>query len=123
MHAPTTPLAMIMTVAYIVSRVRAALLSPPDSITDTISDDSIAVTASARTRVPKGSPTRWATISAWCTAATTAPTSMRPHTTPRSRPTGRLSAAASDPTASSGTITGQRDTTAPIPKPRTARMA
>ncbi len=103
---------MIMTVAYIVSRARAALLAPPASMTDTISDDSMAVTASARTSVPNGSPTRCATISAWCTAATTAPTSATPQAMPSSAPNGSFSAAASSPTASSGTITGQRDTSA-----------
>ena len=61
---PMTPFAMIITVAYIVSRASVAFSPPPASITDTISDDSIAVTASARTSVPNGSPTRWATTSA-----------------------------------------------------------
>ncbi|CAM5354012.1 hypothetical protein SVIOM342S_09889 [Streptomyces violaceorubidus] len=55
-----------------------------------MSATSMTVTAMARTREPKGSPTRWATTSAWCTAArtdaartivssaTTAPGSERP---------------------------------------------
>jgi hypothetical protein len=100
-----TPFSMIMTVAYMVSRARAALLAPPASMTDTISDDSMAVTASARTSVPKGSPTRCATISAWCTAATTAAARRSPHTRPSATPTGRLSAARSAATASSGATT------------------
>ena len=37
---------------------------PPAAISDTMSATSIRVTASARTKVPKGSPTRWATTSA-----------------------------------------------------------
>ena len=40
-----------------------------------MSEASITVTATASTSVPKGSPTRWATTSAWCTAAITAPMS------------------------------------------------
>ena len=64
MLAPTSPLAMIMTAANMASRASAALSSPPASIIDTISEVSIAVTARARTSVPNGSPTRWATTSA-----------------------------------------------------------
>ena len=40
-------------------------------MTETISATSITVTATARTSVPKGSPVRWATTSAWYTAAKT----------------------------------------------------
>lgn len=79
-----------MTAAKTVSRARVALLSPPSTIRVTMSATSMTVTAMARTREPKGSPTRWATTSAWCTAArteaartivssaTTAPGSERP---------------------------------------------
>jgi hypothetical protein len=62
---PTTPFAMIMTVAYIVSRGSAALAAPLPIISITISDDSITVTASASASVPNGSPTRCAITSAW----------------------------------------------------------
>ena len=71
---PTTPLQMIMMAAKMVSRGRVALSGPPASITEKISATSMMVTATASTRVPKGSPTRWATTSAWWTAAMTAPT-------------------------------------------------
>jgi len=68
---PTTPVQMSMTAAYTESRASVALSAPPASIIDTTSPTSITVIASARTRVPKGSPTRCATTSAWWTAATT----------------------------------------------------
>ncbi len=58
------PLRMIITAANTVSRASGAVASPPASISETISATSITVTASARTRVPNGSPTRCATISA-----------------------------------------------------------
>ncbi len=47
-------------------------------MTDTIKATSITVTATASTSVPNGSPTRWATISAWCTAANTVAISTMP---------------------------------------------
>jgi hypothetical protein len=59
------PLQTIITAAKTVSRARPALSSPPASIIDTIRATSITVTATARTSVPNGSPTRWATTSAW----------------------------------------------------------
>src|SRR3954470_14253109 len=64
---------VIMTAANTVSRASEALLSPPDAMSVTISATSITVTATASTREPNGSPTRWATTSAWWTAARTAP--------------------------------------------------
>ncbi len=55
-------------------RRHCATSSPPASIIERISEVSMAVTArAARTSVPKGSPTRCATTSAWWTAAMTAP--------------------------------------------------
>jgi len=66
-------LRMIMIAANTVSRASAATSPDPDSISETISDTSITVTATASTNVPKGSPTRCATTSAWWTAATTEP--------------------------------------------------
>src|SRR6476646_7614158 len=68
---PTIPLQTIITTANTVSRANAALSGPPPSITNTISDTSITVTATARTSVPNGSPTLCAIISAWNTAANT----------------------------------------------------
>ena len=58
------PLRMIITAANTVSRARPAVPSPPASIIDTISATSMIVTASASTRVPKGSPTLCAMTSA-----------------------------------------------------------
>jgi hypothetical protein len=60
-----------------VSRGSVALSGPPASIIDTISATSITVMATASTSVPKGSPMRWATTSAWCTAASTAKLGVR----------------------------------------------
>jgi hypothetical protein len=65
------PLRISITAANTVSRASAPVLAPPASISETISATSITVTASARISVPKGSPTRCATTSAWCTAAST----------------------------------------------------
>ena len=54
-----------MTAANTVSRARPAFSAGADTITETISATSITVTATARTSVPKGSPVRCATTSAW----------------------------------------------------------
>ena len=72
--APMMPFKIIITAAKMVSRAKPMVASPPDIIIDTINATSIIVTAKANTKVPKGSPTRWAITSAWCTAATTLPT-------------------------------------------------
>lgn len=63
-HRPTMPLQVIMTAAKTVSLARVELLSPPSAISVTIRATSMIVTATARTREPKGSPTRWAMTSA-----------------------------------------------------------
>jgi hypothetical protein len=55
---------MIMIAEKIVSRGKAALSAPPASIIETMSAASMSVTDTARTSVPKGSPSRWATTSA-----------------------------------------------------------
>ena len=52
------PLQTIMIAANTVSRASAALASPPESITETISATSMTVTANASTSVPNGSPIR-----------------------------------------------------------------
>ena len=68
-----------------------------------MSEASITVTATARTSVPKGSPTRCATTSAWCTAAITA--LMRPtaHSVATRGPTPAITAATSTTLESAGT--------------------
>ena len=71
-HRPTTPLQTIITVANTVSRAKALVAVPPESIKVTIKDTSIMVTAKAKINVPNGSPTRRAMTSAWCTATNTA---------------------------------------------------
>ena len=69
------PLQLIITAAKTVSRASVEVsLPPPETISVRISPTSITVTATARTSDPNGSPTRCATTSAWCTAASTAPT-------------------------------------------------
>ena len=72
---PTTPLQVIITAANTVSRASVDVSSPPETISVTISATSMTVTATASTSDPNGSPTRCATTSAWCTAASTAPAS------------------------------------------------
>jgi hypothetical protein len=69
------PLTLIITAAKTVSRASAEVSFSPLTIRVTISATSMTVTATASTREPNGSPTRWATTSAWWTAASTAPTS------------------------------------------------
>src|SRR5215470_2094572 len=70
-HNPTMPFNTIMTTANTVSRANPALSAANDSMMETMSATSITVTAKASTNVPNGSPIRWATTSAWCTAANT----------------------------------------------------
>src|SRR6185436_14536990 len=77
--------------------------SPPAIIIERMSAVSIAVTARARTSVPRGSPTRCATTSAWWTAAMTAPTRAAPHSTASTAPTPATAAAASRASAARGT--------------------
>jgi len=67
------PFMVIITAANTVSLARVAASFPPDAISVTIRETSMTVTAAASTTDPNGSPTRWATTSAWCTAASTAP--------------------------------------------------
>ena len=55
------PFKMIITAANTVSRARPAASSPPAAIKETMRATSIKVTASASTRVPKGSPILCAT--------------------------------------------------------------
>lgn len=105
---PTMPLQVIITAAKTVSRASEALLSPPSVIRVTISATSMTVTATASTSDPNGSPTRCATTSAWCTAASTAP--ARKHATRATSPAGseRPQVSASSTTASSGISADQR---------------
>ncbi len=60
-----SPLQMIMIAENIVSRGSVALSGPPVRVRVTISATSMIVMHTASTRVPKGSPTRCATTSAW----------------------------------------------------------
>ena len=105
--SPTTPVQMIITAAYTVSRARAAAAVPPESIIATINDASITVTASARINVPKGSPTRSAITSAWCTATSTAAMSATPAHDSSSQPGEPPQVTASITQAASGTATDQ----------------
>ena len=61
---PTMPEQVMITAENTVSRANDEALSPPDTISVTISATSMTVTATARTSDPNGSPTRWATTSA-----------------------------------------------------------
>lgn len=70
-QSPRMPLRMSITAANTVSRASAAVLGPPLSISETMSATSITVIANASIKVLNGSPTLWATTSAWCTAANT----------------------------------------------------
>ena len=69
---------------------------------------SITVTATARISVPKGSPTRSATTSAWCTAASTAATNASATTVISAHSSGRLQTIASATMAAIGAPMLQR---------------
>ena len=117
---PTIPLQVIITAANTVSRASVAVSSPPDTISVTISATSMIVTATASTSEPNGSPTRWATTSAWWTAASTDAARNAPTSTSTS-PGGLLPhVAASTTTASTGTAVVQRGvgTVSLCPPPR-----
>jgi len=93
------PLHTIITAANTVSRASPAFSAGAAIMTETIRAVSITVTASARTSVPKGSPTRCAITSAWYTAENTAPNStsaaaaaMNP-AGPRTKPMNKTSQA------------------------------
>ncbi len=101
------PLVVIMTAANTVSRAREAVSGPPETIRVTINATAITVTATARTSDPNGSPTRWATTSAWCTAASTAPAGITATATTSTTPRSRPQVGASATIASSGTTTVQ----------------
>ena len=104
---PTMPLQVIITAANTVSRASELVSPPPPSIRVTISATSITVTATASTNEPKGSPTRWATTSAWCTAARTDPASSSVTTTTATPARSRPQAIASTAVATTGMTTVQ----------------
>src|SRR5262245_36214615 len=81
------PLQTIMTAAKTVSRASPAFSAGAAIMTETISATSMTVTATARTSVPKGSPMRWATTSAWYTAANTVAIRTAPATAATTPPT------------------------------------
>ena len=104
---PTIPLTLIITAAKTVSRARVAVPSPPETIRVTISATSITVTATASSSEPNGSPTRWATTSAWWTAASTAPTSTSPTSTSTASAGWRPHVATRTTAATTGTTSVQ----------------
>src|SRR5262245_26749083 len=77
---PTMPLHTIVTAANTVPRASPALAAAESPITETRSDSSMTVTATARTSGPNGSPMRCATTSAWYTAANTVAITTAPAT-------------------------------------------
>ncbi|ODT13640.1 MAG: hypothetical protein ABS57_17920 [Mesorhizobium sp. SCN 65-12] len=66
-----TQLSTIISAENTVSLATTSPPAEPASMTDTISPTSSTVTATARMIEPRGSPTRSARISAWCTEAKT----------------------------------------------------
>ena len=96
-----------MIAANTVSRASVVPCAPSASISETIKDTSITVTETASTSVPNGSPTRWATTSAWWTAASTLPMRIKAATA-----TPKLPIAPSDASTatmpSGGSATDQR---------------
>src|SRR4029434_2170313 len=87
---PTTPLHVIIAAANTVSRASVSVSEPPAAVSATTSPTATHGTAPASTSDPSGSPTRWATTSAWCTDARTAP-ARNAATIARPRPPGFLS--------------------------------
>ena len=96
------PLTVIMTAANTVSRASDAVSGPPDATSVTMSATSMTVTATASTSEPNGSPTRCATTSAWCTAASTAPASTTATPATSSGARSRPQTAARTTTANGG---------------------
>src|SRR5215213_522120 len=123
------PVVVIMNAANTVSRASVEVSLPPATISVTISATSITVTATASTSEPNGSPTRWATTSAWCTAASTAAVSSAPITTRTTVPGLLPQVAATASAARTGTTVAQRmvtpstTTVCPTPLHRTRRTA
>ncbi len=72
------PLTVIMTAAKTVSRASVSVPLLLLRMSVRMSATSMTVTATARTSEPNGSPIRCATISAWWTAASTAPMRKAP---------------------------------------------
>ncbi len=102
---PTMPLRQIITAANTVSRASVEVSDfsgPPLTISVTISATSMTVTATASTSEPNGSPTRWATTSAWCTAASTAAARVMPTTSTSTVGRSRPQAATSTTRAAGG---------------------
>ncbi len=56
---------VIIAAANTVSRASVSVSGPPEAMSVTMRPTSMTVTATARTSEPPGSPTRWATTSAW----------------------------------------------------------
>jgi hypothetical protein len=102
------PFKMIINAANTVSRAKPAASSPPAAIKETMRATSIKVTASARTRVPKGSPILCATPSAWWTAAKTLPVSAIAITATMTAPPAPSPAAISTAPAKMGAATVQK---------------
>src|SRR5215207_3694606 len=101
------PLQVIITAAKTVSRASDLVSGPPDTINVTINATSMTVTATARTSDPNGSPTRWATISAWVTADKTAAPRTTATTTTTTVPGFRPQVSASTSRAINGESTAQ----------------
>ena len=102
--SPTIPLVVIMTAAKTVSRASDAVSGLPEAIKLTIRPTSMIVTATARITEPNGSPTRWATTSAWCTAASTAAPSVTATTATTTYGMSRPQVRASSTRATTGTM-------------------
>lgn len=106
---PTMPFVVIIAAANTVSRARVSLPAPPPAMIVRMRPTSMTVTATARMSEPNGSPTLWATTSAWWTEASTAParrTTAAVIEMGSSRPSP--SAATSSASAAIGTIVVQR---------------
>ena len=104
---PTMPLQVIITAAKTVSLARVEVSSPPLSINVRINATSMTVTATASTSEPNGSPTRWATTSAWWTAARTAVASSSAATVSPRGPGWRPQTRSSASSATGGAISVQ----------------
>ncbi len=108
--SPRIPLQVIITAANTVSRASDAVSGPPDTMSVTISPTSITVTATASTSEPKGSPTRWATTSAWWTAASTDPARAAATTPTTTAPGSPPQVSASTTSAATGATVVQVST-------------
>src|ERR1700751_5612137 len=98
------PLHTIMTTGNTVASANPAFSPGAASVTATVNATSMIVTATANMIVPNGSPVRWATTSAWYTAANTVAIRTAPVVAATAPPGGVKTLTSSMTQASAGQV-------------------